>query len=161
MKLIPLVMLGMIVIAGCSAESQNQETSQVATPGSASSEPTRPGSCDVTTERAMGATIGTQIDALRAGDFEAAYDMAAPSFQSAVPREAFEAIIMGGFQSLLDAQSHTLSDCVVFPNNLANTVVTVRTIGGSTFTYYYAMINTEQGWRVLGATEIGPAGSAT
>jgi len=40
-------------------------------------------------------------------------------------------------------------------------VVTVRTISGGVFTYYYELINTDQGWRILGAAEISPVTSGT
>jgi hypothetical protein len=118
-----------------------------------------PGPCDVATERAMTDAIGTQIDALSAGDFAAAYEMAAPAFQLSVPLDVFQVVILEGYASLLEARSHSLSDCVTFPNDLANTVVTVTTQSGAVVTYYYEMIDTEEGWRVLGAAEIAPVTS--
>jgi hypothetical protein len=109
----------------------------------------------------MAATIGAQIDALSQGDYAGAYEWAAPAFQMNVPLEIFELVIQDGYSSLLDASSHTLSDCVLFPQDLGNTVVTVRTISGEVFTYYYELINTDQGWRILGAAEIAPVSSGT
>lgn len=156
-----LVLAVTLTLASCSLASP--VVGPVESPSSSppSSAPAAPGPCDVVTERAMAATIGTQIDALRAGDFDAAYEMAAPAFQATVSVEVFEAVITGGYRSLLEAQSHTLSDCVVFPQNLANTVVTVRTTSGSSYTYYYEMVDTDQGWRILGATAIAPARPGT
>ena len=112
-------------------------------------------------ERAMAATIGAQIDALSLGDFAGAYEWAAPAFQMNVPLEVFEIVIQDGYSSLLEARSHTLSDCVLFPQDLGNTVVTVRTVSGGVFTCYYELINTDQGWRILGAAEIAPVSSGT
>lgn len=155
-----LTLAALIVLSGCSGETARpDEAAPQIDPPRAS--PVAPGPCDVTTERAISATIGTQIDAFRAGDFEVAYNMAAPAFQASVSLERFEAVIVSGYASLLDAQSHRLSDCVVFPQRLANTVVTVRTTSGSTATYYYEMVNTDVGWRVLGAKAIAPVGTNT
>lgn len=39
--------------------------------------------------------------------------------------------------------------------------VTARTNGGSTATYYYEMVKTDLGWRVLGANAIAPVGTNT
>jgi hypothetical protein len=45
----------------------------------------------------------------------------------------------------------------MFPHGLANTVVTVRTASDTTSTYYYEMVDTDEGWRILGAATIAPA----
>ena len=160
MKCSVVALTALLLLAGCSAEAAGDDV-QAPSANTPSEAPTAPGLCDVTTERAMAATIGTQIDAFRAGDFEAAYEMAAPAFQASVSLEVFEAVITNGYASLLEAQSHRLSDCIVFPQRLANTVVTVRTTGGSTATYYYEMVKTDLGWRVLGANAIAPVGTNT
>ena len=161
-KLLLGVLLSALVLGGCASEDSSnpppaepqgeQETSETA-PLSA------PAPCDVANERDMGESIGAQIDALRAGDFAAAYAWAAPSFQMNVSLEVFEIVIQDGYSSLLESRSHTLSDCVLFPRDLGNTVVTVRTVSGEVFTYYYEMINTDEGWRILGAAEIAPVSS--
>lgn len=149
--------VALLILTGCSAQGPQDVSMQPPSSSPPPPTPNTPTPCDVVTERAMGNTIGAQIDAFRAGDFEAAYNMAAPAFQANVSVEVFEGVITGGYQSLLEAQSHTLSDCIVFPQSLANTVVTVRTTSGSTSTYYYEMVDTDQGWRILGATAIAPA----
>lgn len=152
-----LAIIALVILSGCSIQEPQDVSVQTPSTSPPSSSPNTPTACDVVTERAMNATIGTQIEAFRVGDFEAAYEMAAPAFQANVSVELFEGVITGGYQSLLEAESHTLSDCIVFPQSLANTVVTVRTTGGSTSTYYYEMVDTDQGWRILGATAIAPA----
>lgn len=165
MKLAASALLMTLALAGCTpatspAESEPDVVSE-AEPSPPPSAPTAPGGCDVSSERAMAATIGAQIDALSLGDFAGAYEWAAPAFQMNVPLEVFEIVIQDGYSSLLEARSHTLSDCVVFPQELGNTVVTVRTVSGGVFTYYYELINTDQGWRILGAAEIAPVSSGT
>jgi hypothetical protein len=50
---------------------------------------------------------------------------------------------------------------VLFPQDLGNTVVTVRTTSQEVFTLYYQLVNTDQGWRILGAAEIAPVSSGT
>jgi len=157
-------LLVVLTLAGCAPASppleSEPETTLDAEP-SPPSAPTAPGGCDISTERAMATTIGAQIDALSVGDYAGAYEWAAPAFQMNVPLEIFEIVIQDGYSSLLEARSHTLSDCVLFPQDLGNTVVTVRTVSGGVFTYYYELINTDQGWRILGAAEIAPVSSGT
>jgi hypothetical protein len=164
MKLAPWAVAIAIVLSSCAVEAPSgasppaplveEETTEPSVPSA-------PGPCDVDNERAMAATIGAQIDALSLGDFAGAYEWAAPAFQMNVPLEVFEIVIQDGYSSLLEARSHTLSDCVLFPQELGNTVVTVRTVSGGVFTYYYELINTDQGWRILGAAEIAPVSSGT
>ena len=153
--------LSLVLLGGCASAESTSPPREV--PGDQkASEPaprSTPGPCDVVNEREMGNSIGAQIDALRAGDYAAAYEWAAPAFQVNVPLEVFEAVIQDGYSSLLESRSHTLSDCVLFPQDLGNTVVTVSTVSGEVFTYYYEMINTEEGWRILGAAEIAPVSS--
>lgn len=162
MKLLPSVFLSALVLSGCAPTEPNPATPQETSIETETTEPapqSAPGPCDVVNEREMGDTIGAQITALRAGDYAAAYEWAAPAFQMNVPLEVFEIVIQDGYSSLLESRSHTLSDCVLFPRDLGNTVVTVRTVSGEVFTYYYEMINTDEGWRILGAAEIAPVSS--
>jgi hypothetical protein len=161
-KLLPWVFLSALVLSGCAPADPNPAPPPETSMETETTEPSprsAPGPCDVVNERAMGETIGAQITALRAGDYAAAYEWAAPAFQMNVPLEVFEIVIQDGYSSLLESRSHTLSDCVLFPQDLGNTVVTVRTVSGEVFTYYYEMINTDQGWRILGAAEIAPVSS--
>ena len=164
MKLTPWAVAIAIVLSSCAVEAPSDASPPAPPVEEETTEPpvpAAPGPCDVDNERAMAATIGAQIDALSLGDFAGAYEWAAPAFQMNVPLEVFEIVIQDGYSSLLEARSHTLSDCVVFPQDLGNTVVTVRTVSGRVFTYYYELINTDQGWRILGAAEIAPVSSGT
>ena len=164
MKLAPWAVAIAIVLSSCAVEAPSDASPPAPLVEEETTEPSvpsAPGPCDVGNERAMATTIGAQIDALSLGDFAGAYEWAAPAFQMNVPLEVFEIVIQDGYSSLLEARSHTLSDCVVFPQELGNTVVTVRTVSGGVFTYYYELINTDQGWRILGAAEIAPVSSGT
>jgi hypothetical protein len=164
MKLAPWAVAIAIVLSSCAVEAPSDASPPAPPVEDETTEPSvpaAPGPCDVDNESAMAATIGAQIDALSLGDFAGAYEWAAPAFQMNVPLEVFEIVIQDGYSSLLEARSHTLSDCVVFPQELGNTVVTVRTVSGGVFTYYYELINTDQGWRILGAAEIAPVSSGT
>jgi len=161
-KLLPSVFLSALVLSGCAPAAPNPAPPPETSIETETTEPaprSAPGPCDVVNEREMGETIGAQITALRVGDYVAAYEWAAPAFQMNVPLEVFEIVIQDGYSSLLESRSHTLSDCVLFPSDLGNTVVTVRTVSGEVFTYYYEMINTDEGWRILGAAEIAPVSS--
>lgn len=118
--------------------------------------------CNVSTEAAVGETIGTQIDALRAEDYRAAYLLAAPSFQAGISLEAFELIIRQGFSSLLEADSYTLSNCVVDPStSLAQTTVTLRTVDQDVLTLRYLVTELPEGWRILGAEPVAPVSQGT
>jgi len=164
MKLTPWAVAIAIVLSSCAVEAPSDASPPAPPVEEETTEPPVPAAprpCDVDNERAMAATIDAQIDALSLGDFAGAYEWAAPAFQMNVPLEVFEIVIQDGYSSLLEARSHTLSDCVVFPQELGNTVVTVRTVSGGVFTYYYELINTDQGWRILGAAEIAPVSSGT
>lgn len=162
MKLIPALVLCSLALGGCATVDTTPPPEPVEELEAEMTEPsprTTPEPCDTSSERAMSDSIGAQIDALRAGDYAEAYSWAAPAFQQNVSLEVFELVIQDGYTSLLEARSHTLSDCVLFPRDLGNTVVTVRTVTNEVFTYYYEMINTEGGWRILGAAEIAPVSS--
>lgn len=161
MKLAPWWVVACVALVSCapSEVSKIPEPQPAVEPDESETQRSAPGPCDVVTEREMSDSIGAQIDALRAGDYPAAYEWAAPGFQQNVSLEVFEIVIREGYSSLLDARSHTLSDCVVFPRNLGNTVVTVTTVTGGVVTYYYEMIETNEGWRILGAAEIAPVSS--
>lgn len=162
MKLIPWL-AGIVLLASSCAVTENTEVPEPTSPGESQSDTssnlTAPAPCDVGNDRSMSATIGAQIDALRAGNFSEAYSWAAPAFQQNVTEEMFESVIREGYSSLLESRSHTLSDCVLFPRDLGNTVVTVTTVSGEVYTYYYELINTAEGWRILGAAEIPPVSS--
>jgi len=162
MKLIPWLVGAVLLVGSCTTtENANitEPTSPIECETDDSSDLTAPATCDVDNDRAMSATIGGQINALRAGDFSEAYSWAAPAFQQNVTEEMFERVIREGYSSLLESRSHTLSDCVLFPRDLGNTVVTVTTVSGEVYTYYYELIKTAEGWRILGAAEIAPVSS--
>ena len=162
MRLVSWLVGFVLLVSSCAATEQAeipQPTSPLESELDDSSDLKAPAPCDVDNDRAMSATIGAQIDALRAGNFSEAYSWAAPAFQQNVTEEMFERVIREGYSSLLESRSHTLSDCVLFPRDLGNTVVTVTTVSGKVYTYYYALIKTAEGWRILGAAEIAPVSS--
>jgi hypothetical protein len=162
MKLVSWLVGFVLLVSSCAATENaeiSEPTSAIESESEDSSNLTIPAQCDVDNDRAMSATIGAQIDALRAGNFSEAYSWAAPAFQQNVTEEMFERVIREGYSSLLESRSHTLSDCVLFPRDLGNTVVTVTTVSGEVYTYYYELIKTAEGWRILGAAEIAPVSS--
>ena len=148
------------LIAGCSSPELSASTPEVDEP--ASEQPTGLQPCDVATEAAVGDTIGSQIDALRDGEFETAYLLAAPDFQAGVPLDAFETIIRRGFPGLLEASNFTLSGCLVDPSqSLAETIVTLRTADEDVITLRYQVRELQEGWRILGATPVAPVSQGT
>jgi hypothetical protein len=162
-----LTMITALVLVGCVAPAMNPPELNPAElnapeeqPDDSASAPVGP--CSVEVERALGETIGAQIGALGSGDFEGAYAFAAPEFQESITVELFEIIIRDGFDSLLSADSHTLSTCVYNPKlGRASTVVTVRTTSQEIFTLAYSLRETDQGWRIVGADPVEPVTAVT
>jgi hypothetical protein len=157
----PLFLLGVWVALVSSGCVSNQPAAAPPVVESAPAEqergPTGPQPCDVATERAVGAAIGAQIDALRAGDFATAYLLAAPQFRAEISEDTFEAIIRDGFDALLQASSFTLSQCQVNPSqSLAETTVTLRTTSAEVTTLRYLTIELPEGWRILAAEPVAP-----
>lgn len=152
--------LSAVLLGGCATDTAElpPDTSQSSgLEAELSPTPSGPQPCDVTTERDISRTIGTQIEALKVGDFAAAYAMASPSFQSQVSEAGFEAVIKGSFGVLLETSSFTLSNCQVLPEeSRALTVVTIRTTSNEVSTLTYQVRETTTGWRIEGAAFSDP-----
>ena len=108
--------------------------------------------CDATIESAVQDTIGTQVEAFGREDFPAAYDMAAPDFQSTVSLEEFEGVIRDAFVPLLSVDSFSVSQCVHDPAQaLVEITMTLVTTSGAPGSLRYSLVSVPQGWRILGA----------
>ena len=108
--------------------------------------------CEATIESAVEDSIGAQVDAFGREDFSAAYDMAAPDFQSEVSLEEFEGVIRDGFVPLMNVASFSVSQCLYDPAKarveISMTLVTASGVAGS---LRYSLVSVPQGWRILGA----------
>lgn len=154
------LVIALTLITGCSSVGNPPTIPEMGEPTADQPPGLQP--CGVATERAVGETISSQIDALRAGDFDSAYQLAAPDFQAGVPLDAFEAIIRQGFSGLLEATSVTLSECLVDPSrSLAETTVTLRTTSQDVLTLRYTVTEITEGWRILGAEPVAAVSLGT
>ena len=108
--------------------------------------------CEAIIESAVEDTIGSQVEAFGREDFPAAYDMAAPDFQSTVSLEEFEGVIRDGFVPLMNVASFSVSQCLYDPAKarveISMTLVTASGVAGS---LRYSLVSVPQGWRILGA----------
>lgn len=118
-----------------------------------------PQPCGEETLNAIQETINSQISAFGGGDYEAAYDFASPVFQASVTLEGFVQIIEGSYGPLISSSSLVFSDCLTNEAETAG-LVDVRFIQQSNDVYAlrYLMINTENGWRVQGASSLQVVG---
>ena len=118
--------------------------------------------CDAPTERAIRTTIGNQIDAFTQGDFEAAYDLAAPSFRQRVTLSYFEEIIRADYSMLLEASGFSVSLCRTNSvTTTAEALITIRPLTGETNQLVYDLENTEEGWKIAGAMVANTPRTAT
>lgn len=118
--------------------------------------------CDAPTERAIQTTIGDQIDAFTQGDFEAAYDLAAPSFRQRVSLAYFEEIIRADYSLLLEASGFSMSVCMTNSTTTsAEALITIRALTGETSQLVYDLENTAKGWKIAGAMVANTPRTAT
>jgi hypothetical protein len=118
--------------------------------------------CDAPTERAIQTTIGDQIDAFTQGDFEAAYDLAAPSFRQRVSPSYFEEIIRADYSLLLEASGFSMSACLTNSTiTTAEALITIRPLTGETSQLVYDLENTAKGWKIAGAMVANTPRTAT
>ena len=165
-----IVLLGLLTlgVSGCSSNEattppQPEVIESSPAPAPAPNEGTDgPVPCEVSVEQGLSATISTQIEALSARDFETAYAMASPYFQSSFTQDAFQAVITDGYAFLLENPRFVLSDCShVESMAQAQTRVTVTTPEGEIFVLTYQMSERPEGWRIDGAALSGTGSSTT
>ena len=107
-------------------------------------------------------TVSDQTTALRDGDFEAAYSYASPSFQDTVSLEQFAGLIIASYQPLLEDVVLEFGDCVAGQDGDELSLdVVLRTDGANSLGIRYILVDTEQGWRVSGASDFRLAGQST
>jgi|GEM_PF-3239831 len=159
------IMAGIFFLAGCAPsvvvspmDSSSERAPDISPPPDAGGAR----DCDISTERGISSAIGTQIDALKAGNFSAAYAVASPEFQERFDQSAFEAVIQEGYSFLLETSSYTLSECVHTPSaSQAQTRVTLRTTSGEVWTLRYLVEGVGQSWRIEGAALSESVSSST
>lgn len=113
--------------------------------------------CDDDVKDSIDATIGAQAQAFRDGDFEAAFDLASPSFQAGFTVDVFARLIRLNYPQLLTAENARSGSCEVDNDNgLATILVRFETASDPTYTLRYVMELVEGQWRISGANQEAP-----
>ena len=161
---IPLLLL----LVGC-AQPQAEIVSESETPtAEAQPESTQseapmteggPIDCDAYVQGGIESTVNAQTSAFSRDDFELAYSFASPSFRSSVTLEGFVEIIAGSYGPLIESSELIFSDCLVdLSSELALIDVRFLQAGNDVYGLRYLMIETMDGWRVQGASNLQVVG---
>lgn len=114
-----------------------------------------PKDCEAVTQRAIEETVNSQTSAFASDNFELAYSLASPSFRSNVTIEGFVEIIAGSYGPLIESSQLSFSDCLVdLDSGLALIDVRFLQSGNDVYALRYLMIETIDGWRVQGASNL-------
>ena len=158
----------LLLLVGC-AQTQQQivpesETQAAeAQPESPQSEAPMTGNgpidCDAGVQGGIESTVNAQTSAFASDNFELAYSLASPSFRSNVTLEGFVEIIAGSYGPLIESSDLSFSDCLVdLDSGLALIDVRFLQAGNDVYGLRYLMIETLDGWRVQGASNLQVVG---
>ncbi|MEK9578640.1 MAG: DUF4864 domain-containing protein [Aquiluna sp.] len=155
------------MLAGCTAVVSSDEPTQATSPSSSvSPEPSSapepdespsqaPIGCESPAELEIQEVINNQVAAFGDGDFERAYGYASGAFRANVSLEGFIEIIDGSYGPLIGSSDLVFNDCFVTAENLL-AVIDAKFIQqtNEVLGLRYLMLNTDQGWRVQGASNL-------
>ena len=161
----------LLLLVGC-AQHQAEIVSEPETPtaeaqpeSTQSEAPTIEGGpieCDASLQGGIETTVNAQTSAFSSDDFELAYSFASPSFRSNVTLEGFVGIIAGSYGPLIESSELIFSDCLVdLGSGLALIDVRFLQAGNDVYGLRYLMIETMDGWRVQGASNLELVGEGT
>ena len=170
-----VAMTMLFALVGCAAVSQDTtstpaepEATQNPLSQSPSASPTEsasaqpevvPEPCSEAVETGMSETISSQTRAFSEDDFELAYSYASPNFQSSVNLRSFVAIIAGSYGPLISSSSLSFSDCLMDPEQSFGLIeVNFVQSGENVYALRYVMVDTSEGWRVEGASNLAVVG---
>jgi hypothetical protein len=159
-----IVSLGLLalLLAGCTqtiepvasettpVEAEPQEQAPTESDDSA-----QPIACSENLLAKMSGTIESQIEAFGEKDFELAYSFASPFFRSTVSVEQFVQIINGSYGPLIGSSRLVFSECFSDSKETYGVIV-AKFIEPDNDVYdlQYVMVNTDDGWRVQGASNL-------
>lgn len=99
-------------------------------------------------DKAVQGVIGTQMEALRQGDFPGAYEMASPGIRGVFgPVENFERMLKQGYPEVLDPRLFRFMELEPRGERQAQ-VLMIEDRQGRVHMLEYMMIETEDGWRI-------------
>ena len=161
----------LLLLVGC-AQPQAEIVSEPETPTAEAQPETTPSEapmtedgpieCDASLQGGIETTVNAQTSAFASDDFELAYTFASPSFRSNVTLEGFVGIIAGSYGPLIESSELIFSDCLVdLGSGLALIDVRFLQAGNDVYGLRYLMIETMDGWRVQGASNLELVGEGT
>jgi hypothetical protein len=117
---------------------------------------TGPGStvCDDATASAIDATIGGQLAAFAADDFEGALDFASTGFRASIDVSSFRTLIQRDYPLVADATGHRSRECRQPDDTSAQVLVEVTGSSGLRGDLVYLLVAEEEGWRIAGASSM-------
>lgn len=157
----------LLLLAGCTQPLALDAIEPEPTTSQAEPEPTEtrdpmvqgPVECSATAQRAIEKTVNSQTGAFAENDFELAYSYASPSFRSNVTLERFVEIIAGSYGPLIGSSQLSFSECLVdMDSGLALIDVRFLQSGNDVYALRYLTIETPEGWRVQGASNLQVVG---
>lgn len=149
-------------MADAPVATQQAEPEAIETSPSASPKPTNspepevvPEPCSEPVSNGMQQTINSQTKAFSEEEFELAYSFASPNFQNNVNLRSFVAIIAGSYGPLISSSSLSFGDCLMAPDeSFAIIDVSFLQSGENVYALRYLMVETADGWRVEGASNL-------
>jgi hypothetical protein len=145
-----------------SPESNNSPTEIVPEQSDTPQSETVPVPCEQSTQEAIEITVNSQTQAFAQDNFELAYSFASPSFRSSVSLDGFVAIIAGSYGPLIESSELRFSDCLANSNGgFALIDVSFLQAGDFVYALRYLMVETSDGWRVDGASDLEVVGEGT
>ena len=121
-----------------------------------------PVACDQKTQIAIEEVINSQTKAFAESNYELAYSYASESFRSGVSLEGFVAIISSSYGPLIESSKLRFSGCLVNPNTGFGLIdVSFLQAGDFVYALRYLVTDTQEGWRVQGASNLEVVGEGT
>ena len=118
--------------------------------------------CNDMERDAVSLPITQQTEAFGAGDFDTAYSMVSPSFRAAVPQGVFEQLIASSYGPLLRSADLIFDSCLIERElNFATIDARFNQGGLDVFGLRYVVSETDEGWRVDGASDLEVVGAGT
>ena len=118
--------------------------------------------CDDLERQLVQLPITQQTEAFGEGDFDTAYSMASPSFRAAVPLAAFQQLIDSSYGPLMRTTDLSFDACLIERDLDFATIDARFSQGGlDVFGLRYVVSDTEEGWRIDGASDLQVVGTGT
>lgn len=122
-------------------------------------EASEPIACSEAAQAGIETTINAQTQAFSNEDFDLAYTFASPSFRANVPLASFVGIIAGSYGPLISSSTLSFRDCFTNPDASVGVVdVSFVQSGEDVYGLRYLMVETPDGWRVEGASNLEVVG---